>query len=46
VGRAARGPPANVYWGWKNFVDEDSPMLTPEQTIDQALPTPELITYQ
>ncbi|MBA3368918.1 MAG: hypothetical protein H0T99_09690 [Geodermatophilaceae bacterium] len=39
-------PPANVYWGWKNFVDEDSPMLTPEQTIDQALPTPELITYQ
>ncbi|MDQ3579216.1 MAG: hypothetical protein M3443_16810 [Actinomycetota bacterium] len=39
-------PPADVYWGWKNFVDEDSPMLTPEQTIDQALPTPELITYQ
>ncbi len=39
-------PPANVYWGWKNFVDEDLPMLTPEETIAQALPTPELITYQ
>ena len=39
-------PPPNVYWGWKNFVDEDLPMLTPEQTIAQALPTPELITYQ
>lgn len=41
-----QNPPANVYWGWKNFVDEDLPMLTPEQTIDQALPTPDLITYQ
>lgn len=39
-------PPPNVYWGWKNFVDEDLPMLTPEETIAQALPTPELITYQ
>lgn len=39
-------PPAGVYWGWKNFVDEDLPMLTPEETIDQALPTPQLITYQ
>ncbi|MEJ7771909.1 MAG: hypothetical protein WKF51_08405 [Geodermatophilaceae bacterium] len=38
--------PANVYWGWKNFIDEDLPLLTPEQTIAQALPTPELITYQ
>jgi len=38
--------PSNVYWGWKNFIDEDLPLLTPEQTIAQALPTPELITYQ
>ena len=41
-----RDPPDNIYWGWKNFIDEDAPLLTPEQTIDQALPTPELITYQ
>jgi len=41
-----QSPPPNVYWGWKNFVDEDLPMLTPEQTIAQALPTPELVTYQ
>jgi hypothetical protein len=35
-----------VSWGWKNFVDEDVPMLTPEQTIEQVQPTPQLITYQ
>jgi hypothetical protein len=39
-------PPAPLYWGWKNFVDEDSPMLTPQQTIEQVQPTPELVTYQ
>jgi hypothetical protein len=33
-------------WGWKNFVDEDVPMLTPEQTVAQVQPTPQLITYQ
>ncbi|MPQ97386.1 hypothetical protein GB931_05490 [Modestobacter sp. I12A-02628] len=38
--------PAPLYWGWKNFYDEDEPMLTPAQTIEQALPTPELVTYQ
>lgn len=35
----------NVYWGWKNFYDEDSPMLTPEQTM-RIVPTPDLVTYQ
>lgn len=39
-------PPPNVYWGWKNFVDEDLPLLTPPQTIEQALPTPVFISYQ
>jgi hypothetical protein len=34
-----------VHWGWKNFYDEDSPMLTPEQTM-QIVPTPDLVTYQ
>jgi len=38
--------PAGVSWGWKNFVDEDVPMLTPEQTIAQVQPTPQLITNQ
>jgi len=38
--------PAPVYWGWKNFYDEDAPTLTPEETIAQVLPTPQLVTYQ
>jgi hypothetical protein len=33
-------------WGWKNFIDEDLPMLTPEETVAQVQPTPQLITYQ
>ena len=41
-----RDAPAGVAWGWKNFYDEDAPMLTPEQTISGVHPTPELITYQ
>ena len=38
--------PEPVYWGWKNFYDEDSPTLTPEQTIAQVVPTPQLVSYQ
>jgi hypothetical protein len=38
--------PAGIWWGWKNFYDEDAPMLTPEQTIAQVHPTPALISYQ
>jgi hypothetical protein len=38
--------PAPLSWGWKNFIDEDIPMLTPEETISQVLPTPQLVTYQ
>ncbi len=37
--------PAGLWWGWKNFLDEDVPMLTPEQSL-QVVPTPELFTYQ
>ncbi|OIQ76033.1 hypothetical protein GALL_422950 [mine drainage metagenome] len=33
------------WWGWKNFVDEDHPMLDPTQTC-QVQPTPDLVTYQ
>ncbi|SKB07269.1 hypothetical protein SAMN06295964_1621 [Aeromicrobium choanae] len=38
--------PANVGWGWKNFVDEDEPMLDVAQTWRRVRPHPELITYQ
>ncbi len=38
--------PEGLTWGWKNFYDEDVPMLTPEQTIAQVSPRPELVTYQ
>jgi len=38
--------PEGVHWGWKNFTDEDSPMLTPQQTMSDVSPTPSLITYQ
>lgn len=40
------GAPEGIYWGWKNFLDEDSPMLTPEQTYDQVDPVPEFVSYQ
>jgi hypothetical protein len=38
--------PAGIWWGWKNFYDEDAPMLTPEQTVAQVRPRPALISYQ
>lgn len=38
--------PAGIAWGWKNFYDEDAPMLTPEQTVTAVSPLPDLITYQ
>lgn len=40
-----RGAPAGVHWGWKNFHDEDEPMLTPRQTWN-VRPRPDLVTYQ
>jgi hypothetical protein len=45
--RALHGnPPAGLFWGWKNFYDEDAPMLTPEQTMADVSPRPDLISYQ
>jgi len=38
--------PGGLFWGWKNFYDEDAPMLTAEQTIAQVSPPPALVTYQ
>jgi hypothetical protein len=37
--------PDDVPMGWKNFYDEDHPMLTPEQTM-QRRPTPMMVSYQ
>lgn len=41
-----RDAPAGIHWGWKNFYDEDVPMLTPEQTMGGVSPAPDLVTYQ
>lgn len=38
--------PRGVGWGWKNFVDEDDPMLDARQTWRRVKPHPDLITYQ
>ena len=40
-----RNPPADVWWGWKNFYDEDQPTFTPRQTI-AVEPSPVFISYQ
>lgn len=40
-----KGAPKGVLWGWKNFIDEDHPMLTPKQTY-QIKPTPDFVSYQ
>ena len=38
--------PKGIFWGWKNFYDEDEPMLTPEQTVADVDPRPDLVSYQ
>lgn len=42
---ALRTNAPDVHWGWKNFYDEDEPMLDPVQTY-QVDPVPDLVTYQ
>lgn len=37
--------PEGVAWGWKNFFDEDLPMLSPEETY-AVEPVPEFVSYQ
>jgi len=37
--------PANVWWGWKNFYDEDTPTFTPQQTYAIS-PAPVFVSYQ
>lgn len=38
--------PEGIHWGWKNFIDEDQPMLTPEQTFADVDPVPDFVSYQ
>ena len=40
------GLPEGVWLGWKNFEDEDSPMLTPAQTMATVHPAPWFVSYQ
>lgn len=39
------GLPAGTALGWKNFIDEDTPMLTPAETL-AIEPLPAFISYQ
>ena len=39
------GTREGMRWGWKNFYDEDMPMLTPAQTL-AVEPTPVFVSYQ
>lgn len=36
----------NFYMAWKNFIDEDTPMFTPEQTFEDVKPRPWFVSYQ
>lgn len=38
--------PNGIFFGWKNFYDEDKPMLTPEQTMTTVAPKPWYVSYQ
>jgi hypothetical protein len=38
-------PDGLEWWGWKNFYDEDSPMMTPRETMAKR-PQPVMISYQ
>ena len=39
------GAPTGVWWGWKNFIDEDVPTLGPAETY-QVTPPPHFVSYQ
>lgn len=38
--------PSFELWGWKNFYDEDAPMLSAEDTMGLVSPDPDFISYQ
>jgi hypothetical protein len=37
--------PAGIFFGWKNFLVKDHPMLSPRETMSKT-PTPVMISYQ
>ena len=41
-----QGLDPNYFMAWKNFIDEDSPMFTPEQTYADVNPRPWFVSYQ
>jgi hypothetical protein len=43
--RLQAGAPPHIWWGWKNFIDEDAPMMTPEQTL-AVTPRVLFVSYQ
>jgi hypothetical protein len=43
--KALHADAPDVWWGWKNFYDEDRPTLTPAETV-AVEPTPRFISYQ
>lgn len=38
--------PKGLWWGWKNFLDEDRPMFTPQQTVAVGPTSPVFVSYQ
>ena len=38
-------PPPRVWWGWKNFIDEDRPTFSPSETY-AITPSPVFVSYQ
>ncbi|WP_342319612.1 cell wall-binding repeat-containing protein [Corynebacterium mayonis] len=41
-----QGLDPNFHLAWKNFIDEDTPMFTPEQTFHEVEPRPWFVSYQ
>jgi hypothetical protein len=37
--------PANIVWGWKNFIDEDTPTFSPQETVNVS-PEIVFVSYQ
>jgi len=40
-----KGAPPNIYFGWKNFYDEDDPLRSPADTM-KVTPKPWFVSYQ
>jgi hypothetical protein len=42
---ATSSPDQELWWAWKNFIDEDFPTATPGQ-VNAVEPLPVIVTYQ